>query len=227
MSQEKKITPPYVAFKTFLSFLEKLRVGIPARIDRSIAPSFSGAVQVQIFTALKFLRLMSDNNIPTDLLRKLVSSEGPGRRGIFREIVTSGYPFLFGEGFDLQNTTPQLLQKAFEDAGASGGTTRKSIKFFMGITKEAGIELSPHLKHLKLREPRGTGRVRKIARQNNAIPSATEKVVQDGGTGSSEVTVTWQELMLNKFPTFDPAWSDEVKIKWFEAFKELFEFKKE
>jgi len=27
--------------------------------------------------------------------------------------------------------------------------------------------------------------------------------------------------MLAKFPTFDPNWSDEVKLKWFAAFDEL------
>jgi hypothetical protein len=29
------------------------------------------------------------------------------------------------------------------------------------------------------------------------------------------------KLLLDKFPGFDPAWPDEVKIKWFAAFDEL------
>jgi hypothetical protein len=28
-------------------------------------------------------------------------------------------------------------------------------------------------------------------------------------------------MVLAKFPTFDPTWSDEVKLKWFEAFDTL------
>jgi len=28
-------------------------------------------------------------------------------------------------------------------------------------------------------------------------------------------------MLLTKFPTFDPTWSDEVKLKWFEAFDRL------
>jgi hypothetical protein len=29
------------------------------------------------------------------------------------------------------------------------------------------------------------------------------------------------KLLLDKFPGFDPAWPDEVKLKWFAAFDEL------
>jgi hypothetical protein len=29
------------------------------------------------------------------------------------------------------------------------------------------------------------------------------------------------KLLLDKFPTFDPSWPDELKNKWFSAFDEL------
>lgn len=32
---------------------------------------------------------------------------------------------------------------------------------------------------------------------------------------------SWDELLLEKFPVFDPVWSDEVKIEWFHAFGAL------
>ena len=32
---------------------------------------------------------------------------------------------------------------------------------------------------------------------------------------------SWDKLLLNKFPQFDPSWPDEVKLKWFSAFDEL------
>jgi hypothetical protein len=28
-------------------------------------------------------------------------------------------------------------------------------------------------------------------------------------------------MVLEKFPTFDPTWSDDIKLKWFEAFDAL------
>jgi len=41
--------------------------------------------------------------------------------------------------------------------------------------------------------------------------------------GAKEVPgqTSWNEMLLTKFPSFDPTWSDEVKLKWFAAFDEL------
>lgn len=33
----------------------------------------------------------------------------------------------------------------------------------------------------------------------------------------------WLNLLLCKFPRFDPAWSQDIKDLWWEAFKDLFE----
>jgi len=33
--------------------------------------------------------------------------------------------------------------------------------------------------------------------------------------------------LLSKFPTFDPAWPDDVKSKWFNAFDKLMKTKPE
>ncbi len=31
----------------------------------------------------------------------------------------------------------------------------------------------------------------------------------------------WAQMLLSKFPSFDPNWSDEVKAKWFDGFHRL------
>ena len=31
----------------------------------------------------------------------------------------------------------------------------------------------------------------------------------------------WTDLLLAKFPEFDPTWTDDVKLKWFDAFDRL------
>ena len=33
--------------------------------------------------------------------------------------------------------------------------------------------------------------------------------------------MSWQQMLLAKFPSFDPAWSTEVQAKWFDAFERL------
>jgi hypothetical protein len=40
-------------------------------------------------------------------------------------------------------------------------------------------------------------------------------------------TIGWPQLLLSKFPTFDPAWPDDVKSKWFNAFDKLMKTKPE
>jgi hypothetical protein len=32
---------------------------------------------------------------------------------------------------------------------------------------------------------------------------------------------SWHGKLLDKFPSFDPSWSDDIKVKWFAAFDEL------
>jgi hypothetical protein len=48
--------------------------------------------------------------------------------------------------------------------------------------------------------------------QNSSIPLIADSIPPQ---------VAWWELVLAKFPTFDPTWSEDVKLKWFEAFDTL------
>ena len=69
------IVPPYVSYRTFRNFLELLKEGLPSRIDRSVwGPRYSGTTGQQLMTALKSLRLITDNGVPTQKLEELVNS---------------------------------------------------------------------------------------------------------------------------------------------------------
>ena len=50
--------PPYVAYRTFRSFIQLLSPAVPGRIDRSLMASMSGASQSQLIHALRCLRLI-------------------------------------------------------------------------------------------------------------------------------------------------------------------------
>jgi hypothetical protein len=55
----KKHLPPYVSYRTFRNFLERLQQHIPSRIDRSYWGDFlSGSNGIQLMAALRFLKLM-------------------------------------------------------------------------------------------------------------------------------------------------------------------------
>jgi hypothetical protein len=55
----------------------------------------------------------------------------------------------------------------------------------------------------------------------NPPPSPAPSPAPPPGQSSNTSTAAWADLLLAKFPEFDPAWPDEVKLKWFDAFDRL------
>jgi hypothetical protein len=205
--------PPYVPYRSFRNFIETLKQGIPARIDRSVMSTMSGALQSQLTVALRYLGLTSEAGHPSSMLAALVNSEGAQRATAMRTMLQTAYPYLF-QSFDLKSATPRMLEERFAEQGASGGTLDKCMMFFLAAAKEAAIDLSPHLK--TSRGPRGprTRTVSRIARMP-ALVDESETINGDAGE------MPWKQMLLSKFPSFDPSWSAEVQAKWFDAFDKL------
>ena len=222
---EKKLIPPYLPYKTLDNFIERLKIGMPSRIDRSLMGTLSGAAQTQILTTLKFLKLITGNGTPTDNLSKLASaSDETEKQRILKNLLESAYPLLFQDHIDLEKVTPHQLNEFFTQMGTSGGTTQKSIAFFLAMAQDAGLKISPHIKT--------RGAMSSVSRSKRKTQN---KVKQSSGTGLDESgaseqiqNISWQQLLLSKFPSFDPEWSDETKKKWFDGFKGLMdEFKRQ
>jgi hypothetical protein len=220
----KKAIPPYLPYKTLFNFLDRIKVALPNRIDRSLMASYSGAVQSQLIGTLEYLNLIrSDDGVPTEKLEKFLHSEGVEQQHLLKEILTSSYSFLFKEELDLRRATSESLYEKFRQVGATGDTTRKCVAFFLKAAKDAGIELSPHIKKTRGRRPGMTKIKHRIDQSSTkqALPSGFDD------TGFSGGEISLEKLLLSKFPSFDPAWPPEVQAKWFEGFKELMtQFKK-
>jgi hypothetical protein len=209
---EKKGVPPYVPYKTLKTFLERFKQGTPGRIDKGLMGSMSGAIQSRLTTALRYLGLISENGIPSEAMKRLVKAEGDERKKAWRETLVASYPFVFHDGFDFGTATLSLLKEKFEqDTGATGETINMCIAFLKEAATDAGIPVSPYLK-----EPRTKGASKPRRTANGTEESARDAGESTGGDGKS-----WGALLLDKFPTFDPAWPDEVKAKWFDAFEKL------
>jgi hypothetical protein len=209
--------PPYAPYRSFRNFIDGLKQGIPSRIDRSVMPSMSGALQSQLTATLRYLELITPSGVPTPALAVLVNSEGAERSKVLRQLLHSAYPFIFDKDkFDLMGATPRMLEEQFAHAGASGGTVYKCINFFLAAAREAQFEISPHLKS-------GRGVRSSRTRQRSARNSSDSSI--NGGEGAVDFNegseLTWDQMLLSKFPSFDPAWPDEVKIKWFDGFHRL------
>ncbi len=227
MADPKPTPPPYLPYRTFRTFVDSLRQGVPSRIDRSVMPSFSGATQSALIKGLYFLNLISDTGVPTQTLVQLVMSEGAAQQQILQDVLQRAYTFLYGSpDFDIRQASFNQFEERFRLAGVSGDTVRKCSTFFIGAATDAGLEVSRYIASTK-RKPRLTSQKRgprRNSKENAAGPNGTSA---NDATSSRDAdqdatgTLTWAQMLLSKFPSFDPTWPDEVKAKWFDAFDKL------
>lgn len=214
-TREQHATPPYVAYRTFKNFLRSLAAHMPGRIDKSVMPSMSGGAQAQLLYALKYLGLIDQNGVPTDKFIFLVKADGQEYQKTLREILDAAYPFLRGSGLRLEAATAHQLDEQFKHL-ATGDTVRKCLAFFIPAVTDAGITLSPYIKQPR-RRGNSTGKQRK-----QRSPSNTDIQYSPANNGMvNRSAQSWHELLLAKFPTFDPEWPDQVKERWFESFGKL------
>ncbi len=134
---------PYAPFKTFLAAIEAFERALPNQIDRSVWPSYSGAIQGQLLATLRFFRLLDDGNCPTPDLRELAAKREM-RKAVLARLIESCYAPLVA--LDLNRTSPRRLEEEMRRYGLTGATHRKALSFFLQACQYAGIPLSPLLR---------------------------------------------------------------------------------
>jgi hypothetical protein len=219
LEKKRRHLPPYVSYRTFRNFLDKLQQKLPARIDRSYWGDFlSGSNGTQLLAGLRFLDLVDQNGKPTDLLRKLASARGEGRSEVLRQIFSGSYGFVSHGNVDLESATYAQVEEAFHTAfQLTEDVSRKCVKFYLSLAGDAGVSVSPFVAQ-HTRSPRGGQRI-KNTRETRGTRTNVDKGVPQQAAAVTELS--WSSQLLAKFPGFDPAWSDEIKAKWFAAFDEL------
>jgi hypothetical protein len=209
--------PAYVPYKTLKNWIRSLTQGVPPRLEKRMFSSMSGSTQSQLIQALRALGLMDANWAPTEKLRKLqatVNSEVEYRDAL-RAVLEAAYPFL--KTFQLNVATLGMLQEEMEQMGASGGTVSKCIAFLVPAAKDAGMEVSPYIEKPGPRSPtNGRQRRSRGSRQDlTTAPVQTQAAPVEGTISAAH------KMLLDKYPSFDPAWSSEVQAKWFDGFAKL------
>lgn len=155
MADEQKAqkSAPYTAFQTVKTLTGSLKEhGLPQRIDRSLMSNFSGAVQSQLMTSLRFLGLITPEDKPTTSLGALVDAHGTDQwPGELAKVLRSAYADVFK--LNLATASPAQFTETFKDAyPAEGDTVRKGVTFFLNAAKDAGIQISPYI--MKNKKPR-------------------------------------------------------------------------
>jgi hypothetical protein len=205
----RKRLPPYVSYRTFLNFIERLEREMPARIDRSYwSDRLAGSTGTQLMAALRFLSLIDSDGVPSNQLRLLASAKSDKRGELLRQIATESYNFVLGGSFDFHIATYAQLEEVFHhNFELADDVNRKCIKFFVALATDAGLPLSSFI----------TKRVRTLT------AGAGTKARRRSAKSSRNLVIPHEiaDELTAKFPTFDPSWPDEVKLKWFDAFDKL------
>jgi hypothetical protein len=121
--------------------------------------------------------------------------------------------------FEPEKATYAQLEEVFNEIyQVDRDVARKCIKFFIELSNDSGIPLSPFITK-KSKNSRSSQIQEKIPKRNGTrtnqnviVPQTLELIPHQQ---------SWKELLLTKFPSFDPTWPNDVQVKWFEAFDEL------
>lgn len=221
--KSRKRLPPYISYRTFRNFISRLQQQIPARIDRSYwGETLSGSTGTQLMAALRFLNLIDNSGKPANRLRLLVSAKTEQQAELLREIISEAYGFVLQSSLDLPNATYAQLEEAFHSTfQLAPDVGRKCIKFFISLAADAHLPLSPFMTKRFRQTHTGAATAGAKSAVKRAGYRMSQNVVIPHDLAEIPEDKSWLKTLLAKFPTFDPNWSDEVKVKWFAAFDEL------
>jgi hypothetical protein len=231
-TDEKLSVPPYVAYKTLKNFLEKFKQGLPGRIDRGLMGSMSGAAQSQVTTALRYLGMISENSIPTDVMKRYVTGDEPTRKLTLREVLGKSYPFIFGAGagrFDLSAATASQLREEFEEnTKATGETVGRCIAFLKDACVDADVLVSPYIMQKKSR----IGGKRKPASPRREESKSSDKTKgkkeehvfvpatpQHGTAAAQESMLLWG--LFQKLPKPRTVWLRADREQWVQTLQNV------
>lgn len=214
-------SPPYVSFTTLSTFVDRFaQQGLPGRIDPSVLSGQSGSTIAALIAAMKYLGFINDDGVPSPAFRQYVEAAPEDRGDILRPILLEVYPYVTQGEFDLSVATPQQVEKAFRDQGINGSTVTKSVGFFLAAAQAAGLQTSSYVsKNRTAKGPRTSGSPKPRRKATNGRkpvdPTPPPPPVQMQRPQSPA------ELLLAKFPDFDPTWAEELKKSWFDSFAKL------
>lgn len=209
--------PVYVSYKAFIRFINGLRDGnLPSRIDRSILGGMSGSGQSSLLGGLEFLGLIDAGGKPLPALEELVTLSGTHYNAKLKELLTTSYGFLF-DGIDLKRATGSQVHEAFRKQNVQGSTAIKAIAFFLAAAKDAGIEISKHVK------PPVTTASRRTVQRGNVRPSEDEDEEEEqqnngGGSFAPDVHPALAGILL-QLPTPGETLSKKDRDRFMKAFE--------
>lgn len=223
-SKDNKHLPPYMSFKTFLSFIGRLKSSTtPPVIDKSLLNNMSGSGRSQLMSALRFLRLIDSNASVQNGLRDLVEAYGTDTwtkvlydtlREPYREIV---------EELDISAGTDAQLQKSFKDnANVEGNMQINSIRFYLAFMNEAGVPYSPHFGIRKVAHPQR----KKVKKSVKSKKTSGKDGTQQSGDYNDSLEGIPPALsgLLKGLPSESVGWTKNKRDQFIKTFGVVLDF---
>jgi hypothetical protein len=215
IASERK-TPPYASYRSFERFIGALKARpLPDRIDQSVMSDLNHGTRIALVGTLKSLDLIKDDGLPTSRLNQFVQADAATQKPILAQLLKDAFPYLWDGSFNLEQATSEQIADRIRNQGAvSGATVKKAIRFLIRGALAAGLTLSPQRSK---RAASTNGSVRRPKRDPRARGTGNGPLSPPSLSASDDPI----GHLMNKFPTFDPAWPDDLKTKWFEGFGDL------
>jgi len=176
----------------------------------------SGGNQSALLAALKWFELIDDVGAHGERLEDFVKAPEPG--AVLRKMLPQAYKFMSDGSIQIDRATGSQVEEKFRDYGLTGSTIVKAMAFFISACKEAGTPLSAHIKLPKVVRTQGGSKPRKGRGQ--AAADGAEGEAEEGAEKPPQARTPAAALM-DKFPTFDPSWTEKIQEQWFAAFGKM------
>jgi hypothetical protein len=205
--ENDKLTPVYIPFATFQSFIEALKnTTIPPRIDNSVTPTMSGQMRGALTSCLRFLNLVDSARHVTPNLKPLVDAFGTDQwKEALLQVVVDAYSEIT-DGLDLDHATGGQLNEHFrEKGGVDGQVLEKCVRFYLSALDASGVTYSPHFK------TRGA----KTVRKSNGPKPKVRKSKQGDLPDDEVLTVDTSKLAADGLVPFVVSFPDKAAAKFF------------
>lgn len=183
-AKQQPASAPYMSYKGFQNYLTRFsEEGLPDRFDGTYFGNASGSLVAQVRGTLRYLDLIDEDKLPTELLKTLADADEGVRKQYLKMIFEEKY----ADALVLsQNATAGQLADVFRARGLSGATVQKAITFFLGMAEDVGVDLSPHFKKGRVSAGNGSTRRRRNPKAEPPPPPPPQPAVQQPQDTSPE-----------------------------------------
>lgn len=208
MQEQEKLWAPYGPPATTLMIIRHFRQrDVPAKLTLTQLTQLGvgDGLLNRIWSSLRFLRLIEEDGTTTDVFRSLRQANDEQYEEVFRGIIEAAYSDIFDVVGNVGTATDAQLRNAFHPY-SPGGQHNRMITFFLGMCREAGIEVIAQSRQSSIR---GNGRTIERPRSKPSVPRPVKRSERHLGQRDAAL-VTWFETR----PAVEDAWPTADRDRW-------------